>query len=97
VAPTATTFNSFSAGNTRFLTNVLEIMDSAILRSEERAKLVVEFLLQDLVQDLVQDLLQDLGRPLAGLERLQEAVIRKLRDWDAETASRDRTLVLQNV
>lgn len=73
----------------KFLTNVLEIMDSAILRSEERAKLVVEFLLQDL--------LQDLGRPLAGLERLQEAVIRKLRDWDAETASRDRTLVLQNV
>jgi hypothetical protein len=64
-------------------------MDSAILRSEERAKLVVEFLLQDL--------LQDLGRTLAGLERLQEAVIRKLRDWDAETASRDRTLVLQNV
>ena len=89
MAPTATTFNSFSAGNTRFLTNVLEIMDSAILRSEERAKLVVEFLLQDL--------LQDLGPPLTGLERLQEAVIRKLRDWDAETASRDRTLVLQNV
>ena len=93
MAPTATTFNSFSAGNTRFLTNVLEIMDSAILRSEERAKLVVEFLLQDLGQDL----LQDLGRPLAGLERPQEGVIRKLRDWDAETASRDRTLVLQNV
>ena len=64
-------------------------MDSAILRSEERAKLVVAFLLQEL--------LQDLGQPLAGLERLQEAVIRKLRDWDAETASRDRTLVLQNV
>ena len=72
-------------------------MDSAILRSEERAKLVVEFLLQELLQELLQDLGQDFGRPLAGMERLQEAVIRKLRDWDAGTASRDRTLVLQNV
>jgi len=57
-----------------------------LLRSEEQAALVAEEFLQ-----------QGLGHPLAGLEPFQEEAIRKLKDWDVETASRDKRLGLQNV
>lgn len=66
----------------------LMITDLAILRFEEPA---------GSAEASEVFLLQGLGQPLAGLERFQEGTIQRLRDWDAERATHDKKLVLQNV
>ena len=74
--------------------------DLAILRFEEPAVLAEEFPHQGLAQFLLQGLrflLQGRGQLLAGPERFQEAMMRKLWDWDTGRSNRDKKLVLQNV
>jgi hypothetical protein len=74
--------------------------DLAILRFEEPVGMAEEFPRQGLAQFLLQGLrflLQGQGQLLAGPERFQEAMIRRLKDWDTGKSTRDKKLVLQNV
>ena len=76
------------------------IADLAILRFEEPVGMAEEFPRQGLAQLLLQGLrflLQGRGPLLAGPERFQEAMIRRLKDWDTGRSTRDKKLVLQNV